>query len=78
MIEIVRIYYCYVIICLLLSDPVQKLTLSSSNLKRTLDYWNGILGMKICEQKNGLALLGYGDTQTKLEFKDIGKGSMLQ
>lgn len=54
-------------------DPVQKVTLSSSNLKRTLDYWNGILGMKIYEQSNGSALLGFGDSQAKLEFKDIGK-----
>lgn len=54
-------------------DPVQKVTLSSSNLKRTLDYWNGILGMKVYEQTNDAALLGFGDTQAKLEFKDIGK-----
>lgn len=43
-------------------------------MKKTLDYWNGILGMKIYDQNNGSAVLGFGDTQTKLEFKDIGKG----
>lgn len=53
------------------------MTLSSSDLKRTLDYWNDNLGMKIYEQSSGTALLGFGDTQAKLEFKDMGKDIML-
>ncbi|XP_046680472.1 glyoxalase domain-containing protein 4 isoform X1 [Homalodisca vitripennis] len=54
-------------------DPVEKVTLSSSNLARTLAYWNGILGLKIFSQDKDKAVLGFAESQAKLEFKDIGK-----
>lgn len=54
------------------SDPVEKVTLSSSNLVRTIAYWKDILGLKIFDQKEKSVLMGYGENQAKLEFEDIG------
>jgi len=54
-------------------DPVEKVTLSSSNLARTLAYWNEILGLKIFSQEKDKAVLGFAESQAKLEFQDIGK-----
>lgn len=54
------------------SDPVLKVTLASSNLKQSLDYWTGLLDMQGFEHSNSAALLGYSDNQAKLELKDIG------
>lgn len=53
-------------------DPVQKVTLSSSNLERTIGYWQNILQLKIFEKTDKTVLLGYGEDQAKLEFEDIG------
>ncbi|XP_061162559.1 glyoxalase domain-containing protein 4-like [Saccostrea echinata] len=53
-------------------DPVKKVTLASSNLKKSLDYWSTLCEMKIYSQDDKSAVLGYGDNQCKLEFVDIG------
>jgi len=53
-------------------DPVQKVTLASSNLQKSIAYWKDILQMKVYEQKDRSVLLGYGDNQAKLELEDIG------
>ncbi|XP_020282801.1 glyoxalase domain-containing protein 4 [Pseudomyrmex gracilis] len=54
------------------SDPVEKVTLSSSNLQRTIAYWKDILGLKIFDQNDKSVLMGYSEDQAKLEFEDIG------
>ncbi|XP_018320343.1 glyoxalase domain-containing protein 4 [Agrilus planipennis] len=54
-------------------DPVQKVTLASSNLSNTLKYWHDILGLNVFEKTEKCAVLGFNDTQTKLEFQDIGQ-----
>lgn len=54
-------------------DPVQKVTLSSSNLQRTVAYWKDILHLKIFDESEKSVLLGYGEDQAKIEFEDIGK-----
>lgn len=54
------------------SDPVEKVTLSSSNLERTIAYWKDILGLKIFDRKDKSVLMGYSEDQAKLEFEDIG------
>ncbi|XP_046832505.1 glyoxalase domain-containing protein 4 isoform X1 [Vespa crabro] len=53
-------------------DPVQKVTLSSSNLKSTIAYWKDILDMKVIEQEDNRVLMCYDKDQAKLEFVDIG------
>lgn len=53
-------------------DPVEKVTLSSSNLQQTIAYWKDILNMKVVEQEDKRVLMSYGDNQAKLEFVDIG------
>jgi catechol-2,3-dioxygenase len=61
----------------LIKDPVEKVALASSNLQQSIDYWNGILGLKIYSQNGNKVLLGFSDDQTKLELEDIGKNFML-
>ncbi|XP_076247641.1 glyoxalase domain-containing protein 4 [Calliopsis andreniformis] len=53
-------------------DPVEKVTLSSSNLQRTITYWKGILELQIFNQTDKSVLLGYSKDQAKIEFEDIG------
>lgn len=54
-------------------DPVEKVTLASSNLQKSIDYWHGILGLKLFNQTKESAVFGFSETQAKLEVKDIGK-----
>lgn len=54
-------------------DPVKKLTLASSNLEKTIAYWNGILGLKILNKAKDIVSLAFDDNQCHLEFKDIGR-----
>ncbi|KAH0944926.1 hypothetical protein HN011_001363 [Eciton burchellii] len=54
------------------NDPVEKVTLCSSNLEHTIAYWKDILGLKIFDRKDKSVLIGYSEDQTKLEFEDIG------
>lgn len=54
-------------------DPVKKVTLASSNIGKSVDYWSRLCGMKIYDQQEKSALLGYGDNQCKLELIDIEK-----
>ncbi|XP_046389711.1 glyoxalase domain-containing protein 4 isoform X1 [Ischnura elegans] len=53
-------------------DPVQKVTLASSNLQKSIDYWNGTLGLKIFQQSDKSVVLGFDESQAKLELQDIG------
>ncbi|KAK6638021.1 hypothetical protein RUM44_008445 [Polyplax serrata] len=53
-------------------DPVMKVTLASSNLEKTIKYWNGILGMKVLNKSGGTATFAFDENQCQLEFKDIG------
>ncbi|XP_064649463.1 glyoxalase domain-containing protein 4-like [Lineus longissimus] len=52
-------------------DPVKMVSLACSDLKRSIAYWNGLLGMKIYDQKENSVTLGYSDSQCKLELFDI-------
>ncbi|XP_047098946.1 LOW QUALITY PROTEIN: glyoxalase domain-containing protein 4 [Schistocerca piceifrons] len=54
-------------------DPVEKVALASSNLSKSIQYWNGILGLKKYNETGTSVLLGFGDNQAKLELFDIGK-----
>jgi catechol-2,3-dioxygenase len=61
----------------LVKDPVEKVTLASSNLQRSIDYWNGVLGLKIYSQDNKKVVFGFSDSQAKVELEDIGKPVLL-
>lgn len=54
-------------------DPVQKVTLASSNKDLSLKYWSGLLGLKLFADENSQLLLGYSENQAKLELKVIGE-----
>lgn len=53
------------------SDPVKKVTLASSNLEKTVDYWTRLLEMKVYNRTNNAVVLGYEDNQCQLEFVKI-------
>ncbi|KAJ0180644.1 hypothetical protein K1T71_004048 [Dendrolimus kikuchii] len=54
-------------------DPVVKVSLASSNLAKSIAYWNSLLTLKIFEQSDKKVLLGFADNQAKLELVDIGE-----
>jgi catechol-2,3-dioxygenase len=47
-------------------------SLASSNLAKSIAYWNEMLTLKIFEKKDKSVLLGFSDDQAKLELVDIG------
>ncbi|KAL3268855.1 hypothetical protein HHI36_007944 [Cryptolaemus montrouzieri] len=53
------------------SDPVQKVTLACSNLLKSINYWNGLLGLTIFERSDKTVLLGFEERQAKLELLEI-------
>lgn len=55
------------------TDPVVKVSLASSNLEKSIAYWNGLLSLKIFEKSPKSVILGFGADQAKLELVDIGK-----
>uniref|UniRef100_A0A3Q3X9M6 VOC domain-containing protein n=1 Tax=Mola mola TaxID=94237 RepID=A0A3Q3X9M6_MOLML len=56
------------------ADPVQKVCLGVSDLQRSTHYWTELLGMKVMgkNEENKTVLLGFADSQCKLELRDIG------
>ncbi|KAI8434798.1 hypothetical protein MSG28_003309 [Choristoneura fumiferana] len=52
-------------------DPVVKVSLASSDLARSIAYWNGLLTLKIFEKKPKSVVLGFSDNQAKLELVEI-------
>ncbi|KAL4224022.1 Glyoxalase domain-containing protein 4 [Mactra antiquata] len=53
-------------------DPVKKVTLASSNLQKSIDFWSDLCGMKLFNKEGKKALLGYSEDQCQLELYDIG------
>ncbi|XP_055332829.1 glyoxalase domain-containing protein 4-like [Paramacrobiotus metropolitanus] len=50
-------------------DPIQKVTLSSSNLQRTKTFWHGALKMNIVEDKEHYVIFDYPEAaKFQLEF----------
>ncbi|XP_014240547.1 glyoxalase domain-containing protein 4-like isoform X2 [Cimex lectularius] len=49
-------------------DPLVKITLRSTNLKKTLDYWHCQLGMLIFSKKKRSVVVGYNVKGVKLKF----------
>jgi len=49
-------------------DPVVKVTLASSDITKSHDYWVGLLGMKCYEKSDDKLVVGYSDEQAKLEL----------
>jgi len=57
------------------NDPVQKVCLAVSNLQKSTHYWASLLGMKVMDKHDDkkTVLLGFADSQCKLELHDIGE-----
>ncbi|CAI6345990.1 unnamed protein product [Macrosiphum euphorbiae] len=54
-------------------DPVVNVMLSSTNLTKSMKFWNGILGLNIFNQNESSIELGFGEDQAKLKLRDIGE-----
>lgn len=52
-------------------DPIQYIIYNSTNLDRSIKYWNGILNMKIIRQNDRKALLSYNEGRFGIEFSKI-------
>lgn len=52
---------------------MEKVTLASSNLLKSINYWNGILGLVIFDRSEDTVLLGFQENDAKLELKNIGE-----
>jgi len=53
-------------------DPVTQVSLSSSDLQRSIDFWSKKCGMKIFSQDSKRAVMGFNDADCKLEVVDVG------
>ncbi|CAH0555762.1 unnamed protein product [Brassicogethes aeneus] len=54
-------------------DPLEKVTLSSSNLLKSLNYWNSLLGLTIFNRSDNKAELGFNENEAKLELQQINE-----
>ncbi|KAJ8946297.1 hypothetical protein NQ314_008922 [Rhamnusium bicolor] len=54
-------------------DPVVKVTLATSNVARSLEYWNEILGLTVFEKTEDTILVGFNKNEAKLELMYIGE-----
>ncbi|KAI4461790.1 glyoxalase domain-containing protein 4 [Holotrichia oblita] len=54
-------------------DPVEKVTLACSNLQKSIDYWNGLLGLEVFAKdlKKRNAVFGFKSDEAKLELQQI-------
>lgn len=52
-------------------DPVQKVTLASTNLERSIAYWHKLLGLDIYHQEKNKVTVGFAPEQAKLELQLI-------
>ena len=52
---------------------MQKVTLASSDKEQSIKYWSELLGLKVYSQTDSQAVLGFSESQAKLELKFIGK-----
>lgn len=50
------------------ADPVQSVTLASSDTAKTVAYWSGLLDMSVVSQDAFGCTLSYGDGQAQLKF----------
>ncbi|KAB0790562.1 hypothetical protein PPYR_15034 [Photinus pyralis] len=52
-------------------DPIEKVTIACSSLAKSLDYWNGILGLTVFEKSEKSATVGFKANEAKLELHEI-------
>ncbi|XP_072391654.1 glyoxalase domain-containing protein 4 [Diabrotica undecimpunctata] len=54
-------------------DPVDSVTLNVSNLKKSIEYWHGILRLKTFKSNDKSTVLGFKENEAKLEIQEIGQ-----
>lgn len=50
------------------AGPVAGITLASTNIQKTVEFWNKILGLTIFEQSESMAILGFDKSQAFIKF----------
>lgn len=53
------------------SDPVIKIALNVTDLAKSVQYWNGLLDMKVISNDNNKVLLNYRDKEITLQLNRI-------
>lgn len=53
------------------ADPIEKVTIACSSLAKSLDYWNGILGLTVFDKSEKSATIGFNANGAKLELREI-------
>lgn len=53
------------------TDPVVEVTLNSTNLSKSKNYWKDLLTMKLLKEESKSLLLSYGDKQASLRISEI-------
>lgn len=53
-------------------DPVKQVSLASSNLQKSVEFWKNLCGMTLYNQDGKTATLGFSKDQCTLELVDIG------
>lgn len=54
------------------NNSLTQVSISVSNLSQSIDYWSGLLGLKVYTQSSNEATLGYADDQCKLNLVHVG------
>jgi len=53
------------------NDPVKMVSLGVSDLQKSIEFWNGVLGMNIKEKSEKSAILSFGDNQCALKLLQV-------
>ncbi|BES97480.1 glyoxalase domain containing 4 [Nesidiocoris tenuis] len=56
------------------SDPVVEVSLASSSLNKTLDYWNKLLKAEIFSKESGAVVVGFNKDHCKIRFVEKTDG----
>ena len=52
-------------------DPVESVSLSSSDLQKSVDFWQGVLGMELYQREGNSAKLGFSASQCALVLQQV-------
>jgi len=54
------------------ADPVVSVAIASSKIQNSIEFWHGILDLKVFAKEEGRVTLGFAENMCKLELVDVG------
>jgi len=54
------------------ADPVVSVAIASSKIQNSIEFWHGILDLKVFAKEEGRVTLGFAESMCKLELVDVG------